>query len=105
MAITESGWGLYNRNVLLYKEIQNIITRNECDTFNLLKRNFVIPKQNNYFQPSVNIIPIEKSHSTSISDIRDPLLSQNICNNKLLSLNNSSGASAMVVGTLIEDQN
>ena len=55
-AIVERGWGPCNRNLLLYKEIQNAMTSNDCNAFKMLKSNFVIPKQHNSFQPPVDSV-------------------------------------------------
>ena len=105
-AITECGWRPCNRNLLLYKEIQNTMTSDNCGAFKLLKRHFIILKQHNSFQPPVDSVSFQQSHSTtSISEISDPVISDNVFNNHtLLSLNYSAGNSAMVLETLIGAQ-
>ena len=41
-AITKRGWDPYNRNLLLYKEIQHTMTNNEDTTlFESMERNFI----------------------------------------------------------------
>ena len=108
-AIAERGWGPCNRNLLLYKEIQNTMTTDDCVAFQLLKSNFVTPIQHGSFQPPFDSVSIPQSQSTSISDLTDP--AQQISKyyrgtsyNNLLSLNYSSGNSAMVLETLIGAQ-
>ena len=57
-------------------------------------------------QPPVDSVSFQQSHSTtSISEISDPVISDNVFNNHtLLSLNYSAGNSAMVLETLIRAQ-
>ena len=94
--IAECGWGPWNINLLLYKEIQNTMTSDNYDAFKLLKSNFVRPKQHNSFQPPVYSVSIQQSRSTAVSNIHNPVIFNDIYNNNLLSLNYSSGNLAIM---------
>ncbi len=67
-AIAEHGWGLCNIDLLLYKEIQNTMTTNDCIAFKLPKSNFVTPIQNGSFQPPLTQF-LFHSHNQQISAI------------------------------------
>lgn len=102
-AIAERGWGPCNRNLLLYKEIQNTMTREDIETFNAMKNNYVQP-DSEFASPIIDSLCIKKSNSdtTIISDLTDPHTNKNT--SSIISLNYSSGNSAMVLETLIGAQ-
>jgi len=101
-AIAERGWGPCNRNLLLYKEIQNTMTREDIVTFDAMKKNYVQP-DSDFVSPIIDSLCIKKPNSdtTIISDLTDP---HNNKNTSVISLNYSSGNSAMVLETLIGAQ-
>jgi len=105
-AIAERGWGPCNRNLLLYKEIQNTMTRDDAALLKSMKDTFLSPS-NNFAETDkalIDSLSIQQSSSgdgTIISDLTEngPNLSQ-----KIVSLNYSSGNSAMVLETLVAAQ-
>ena len=106
-AIAERGWGPCNRNLLLYKEILNTMTKEDTVIFESMKGNYC--QQNSFPNTDINLrTPVESvcvthsktSHTIIISDITsDPNH-----NGKVISLNYSSGNSAMVLETLVGTQ-
>ena len=90
-AISERGWCPLNRNLLLYKELLQIMTEADRETFKLpLSR----PPE-----ALASSIDSKKSSSTEFSftnDITMPESSQ-ACDKTVMSLNYSSGNSAIVI--------
>ena len=90
-AIAERGWGPLNRNLLLYKEIQDTMTKSERETF----------AEHIITSPPMNSVDISTDNST-ISDLTNLNLSQTQ-QPKILNLNYSSGNSAMVLETYVHE--
>ena len=100
-AIAERGWGPCNRNLLLYKEIQHTVTKEDGTLFQSMERNFIPPSDNFSYaaESPVESVSFQKSHSGStISDLSDM---PHRPTSDIISLNYSSGNSAMVLETLI----
>ena len=103
-AIAERGWGPCNRNLLLYKEIQNTMTKEDMKTFDAMKKDYAQPNSANdteFVSPIIDLLCIRKSNSdtTIISDLTDPNNNKN-SNGTVLCLTYSSGNLAMVLETL-----
>ena len=109
-AIAKRGWGPCNRNLLLYKEVENTMTRDDHALLESMKHTFLSPSDK--FAPTttetnkapINSLSIQKCSSgdtTIISDLTNngPKMSE-----KIMSLNYSSGNSAMVLETLVAAQ-
>ena len=94
MAIAERGWTPLNRNLLLYKEIQSTMTAAEKEQFT----------GKLYEIPPLISVDIGFDNSTSISSISNVSDRFNIQSQKLLSLNYSSGNSALVLESIVADQ-
>ena len=94
-AIAERGWGPLNRNLLLYKEVQHTMTKLERETFNGTIHN----------NPPLLAVDINSDNSTAVSDLSN--VSQKFVNSrhhqKVISLNYSSGNSAMVLDTIVAE--
>ena len=103
-AIAERGWGPCNRNLLLYKEIANTMTRDDADLLKSMKDTFLSPSDT--FAPTpIDSLAINKSSSGDTTIISD--LTENgpkMMTDKIMSLNYSSGNSAMVLETLVAAQ-
>ena len=105
-AIAERGWGPCNRNLLLYNDIQNTMTRDDAALLKSMRDTFLSPS-NNFAETDkapIDSLSIQQSTSgdaTIISDLtkNGPKLSK-----KMVSLNYSSGNSAMVLETLVAAQ-
>ena len=106
-AIAERGWVPCNRNLLLYKKIQQTMTKDDTALFQRIQTTYDVLTDDFAFEvlPSpVESVAFQKSHSglTIISNITD--LPQK-ASSDVISLNYSSGNSAMVLETLISHHN
>ena len=94
-AIAERGWGPLNRNLLLYKEVQHTMTKQE-------RESFIGTLHNN---PPLISVDINSDNSTAVSDLSN--VSQKFLNSrhhqKVIALNYSSGNSAMVLDTIVAE--
>ena len=93
-AIAERGWGPCNRNLLLYKEIQNTMTKEDAQVFETMKKNYNHDLQSATSPIDDLCIPHSTSDTTIISDVTGD-------HGAIISLNYSSGNSAMVLETLV----
>ena len=89
--IAEQRWEACNRNLLLYKEIQNSITKEDIVLFESTKKNY--NQQNN---TPIDSLFIRQSKSDTIT-ISDLTVDANNHNGRILSLKYSSDDTAMVV--------
>ena len=94
MAIAERGWTPLNRNLLLYKEIQSTMTAAEKEQFT----------GKLYETPPLISVDIGSDNSTSISSLSNVSDRFNNQSQKLLSLNYSIGNSALVLESIVADQ-
>ncbi len=106
-AISERGWGPLNRNLLLYKDIQNSMNRYEGVCFN---ERYNLPSTPLH---SIIIPNSTKNSESTVSDftpqhLQDkqmkPSLNPNIQKKKVIELNFTHGNSAMVLESLISFQ-
>lgn len=103
-AIAERGWGPCNRNLLLYKEIQHTMTKDDTELFHSMQTNF-FPSTSNFASaaesPPESVSFLKTAHSSSSTIISDLTDMQQHTKSDIISLNYSSGNSAMVLETLI----
>ena len=100
-AIAERGWGPLNRNLLLYKEIQHTMTREDFKNLESMKRTFQQPNMyKNFVTPfeTISFLSRLSDSTTTISDLTDQ---DQMLYPKYHSLNYSSRNSAMVLETLV----
>ena len=102
-AIAERGWGPCNRNLLLYKEIQNTMTKEDIVVFDAMKKNYAQPNDSNEKSLVPLFIDSLPSDTTIVSDLTPPTTSPNN-QSTVISLNYASGNSAMVLDTLVGAQ-
>ena len=101
-AIAERGWGALNRNLLLYKEIQHTMTREDSQIFQSMQRSFQQPDICNTFMPSFETVAFPNPSEPNNSIISDLNNQEQTCQETtIVSLNYSSGNSAMVLETLV----
>ena len=95
-AIAERGWGPLNRNLLLYKEIQDTMTKSEREFFS----------HKLYNNPPLSSIDMINDTSTAVSDLSN--VSQKFFNTqqsqKVTALNYTSGNSAIVLDTIVAEK-
>ena len=68
-AISERGWGPCNRNPLLYKEIQNTMTKEDIVAFELMKQNFIPPNDSFQEVPLQSVIASQQIILTQQSSV------------------------------------
>ena len=93
-AIAERGWTPLNRNLLLYKEIQSTMTKAE-------KLNF---SDKLYESPPMISVDAGSDNLTSISALSNVSDNFNLHGPKVLSLNYANGNSAMVLESIVAEQ-
>ena len=94
-AISERGWGPLNRNLLLYKELLQTMTEADRETFKL-----PLSRPPEALASSIDLKQSSSTEFSLTSDITMPESTQ-ACDKTVMSLNYSSGNSAMVLDTLI----